>query len=188
MSDPPASPASPAAVPADAPAPRPVAHLVCGSTGAGKTTYALKLAAEGGAAAGAVRFSIDEWMAALYWPDAPKENVYAWALERTERIERQMLALCAQLFARGTDVIFDLGFFTRVQRERLRSAVAGLGAEPRLHYLDVPAAERWRRVSGRNEAEGETYALHVTRDMFDFCEDLFEPPDAAELAGAVVSR
>ena len=38
-------------------------HLICGSTGAGKTTYALELAER----IGAVRFSIDEWMTALFW-------------------------------------------------------------------------------------------------------------------------
>jgi hypothetical protein len=42
-------------------------HLICGSTGAAKTTYALQLAAE----LGAIRFLIDEWMAALFWMDSP---------------------------------------------------------------------------------------------------------------------
>jgi len=37
-------------------------HLVCGSTGAGKTTYARALSER----IGAVRFSIDEWMTALF--------------------------------------------------------------------------------------------------------------------------
>jgi len=46
---------------------RGVFHFICGSTGAGKTTYALKLSDE----IGAVRFSIDEWMAALFWMDTP---------------------------------------------------------------------------------------------------------------------
>ena len=42
-------------------------HLIWGSTGAAKTTYALQLAPE----LGAIRFSIDEWMAALFWMDSP---------------------------------------------------------------------------------------------------------------------
>ena len=41
-------------------------HLLCGPTGAGKTTYARELAE----AESAVRFSIDEWMSALFWMDA----------------------------------------------------------------------------------------------------------------------
>lgn len=161
----------------------PTAHLICGSTGAGKTTYARALAER----TGAIRLSIDEWMATLYWMDAPPENVYAWALERTERIERQMLALAGPLFAQGLDVVFDLGFFTRVQRGRIGAGVRALGGAVRLHYLPVPAAERWRRVAGRNGQQGETFALTVTREMFDFCEGLFEAPEEGELDGAVVA-
>lgn len=161
----------------------PTGHLVCGATGAGKTTYALALAE----ASGAIRFSIDEWMAALFWPDAPASDVYPWALERTERCERQIASLCAQLFARGLDAVLDLGFFTRVQRERVAAAVRAAGAEPRLHYLPVSVEARWERVSRRNEQGGETHTLTVTREMFDFCETLFEPPTASELTGAVIA-
>ena len=56
-------------------------HLLCGSTGAGKTTYGRRLAED----LGAVRFSIDEWMSALFWMDAPDPFTPAWAMERVER-------------------------------------------------------------------------------------------------------
>ncbi len=44
----------------------PRVHLIAGSTGAGKTTYARALAEQ----VGGVRFSIDEWMTALFWMDS----------------------------------------------------------------------------------------------------------------------
>lgn len=101
------------------------AHLVCGSTGAGKTAYAMRLAGK----TGAIRFSIDECMHRLYFADAPEPLSYQWALERVERCEAQILALCAQLAPAGTDVILDFGFFTRVQRgpalERMQFAALG---------------------------------------------------------------
>ena len=62
------------------------AHLICGSTGAGKTTYAMKIAEAGGS----VRFTIDEWMAALFFPDAPEPLSFQWALERVIRCENQI--------------------------------------------------------------------------------------------------
>jgi predicted kinase len=43
-------------------------HLISGSTGAGKTTYASQLSER----LKGVRFSIDEWMAALFWMDTPQ--------------------------------------------------------------------------------------------------------------------
>ena len=83
------------------------AHLICGSTGAGKTTYALKLAG----VTGAIRFTIDEWMARLFLPDAPEPLTFQWALERVIRCENQILAVCGQIAPLGRDVILDLGFF-----------------------------------------------------------------------------
>ena len=44
----------------------PLIHLICGSTGAGKTTYARELATN----IGGVVFSIDEWMVTLFGEDA----------------------------------------------------------------------------------------------------------------------
>ncbi len=45
----------------------PLIHLICGSTGAGKSTDARRLAAE----IGAVHFSLDQWTAAPYWTGNP---------------------------------------------------------------------------------------------------------------------
>jgi predicted kinase len=59
-------------------------HLICGSTGAGKTNYALRLSdhLEG------IRFSIDEWMATLFWMDTPQPlNLDVPAEERWRRVE-----------------------------------------------------------------------------------------------------
>jgi predicted kinase len=69
-----------------------------------------------------------------------------------------------------------------------RSEIAGLardaGFSGQLHVLDVPVAERWRRVQSRNAEKGETHQLQfaVTREMFDFVETLWEPPDEREMA------
>jgi predicted kinase len=68
-------------------------HLICGSTGAGKTTYALRLSdhLEG------VRFSIDEWMATLFWMDTPQPLNPAWSIERVERCLTQIWAVALEV-------------------------------------------------------------------------------------------
>ena len=89
-------------------------HLICGSTGAGKTTYAIALADR----VKGVRFSIDEWMTNLFLPDRPAELTLAWAVERTARSETQIWAVADQILARATDVVLDVGLSKRQHRDR----------------------------------------------------------------------
>ncbi len=85
---------------------------------------------------------------------------------------------------RGVAVILDLGFTTRASRERFVGLARAVGLMPRLHFVDVPANERWRRVEARNAAGSDQLAFAVDRAMFDYVEGLFEAPDAAEMAAA----
>ena len=156
------------------------AHLICGGVGAGKTTYARALAMR----LQAPRFSIDEWMRDLYLADAPSPFSYEWALERTLRCERQILSVCAQ--RPDLAAVLDFGFLEASHRERIRAACREIGLTPRLHYLDVDAETRWSRVGQRNAQRHETFVIQVTRQMFDFCETLFEAPGPEELRGATV--
>ena len=150
--------------------------LIVGSTGAGKTTYALCLADE----LGAVRFSIDEWMTALFWADSPQPLEFAWTMERIARCEALIFAQVRQLASRGVPALLDLGFTTKAHRDRFRALSSEAGLTCAVHFVDVPADERWYRVNRRNKERGETYAMQVDRQMFDFMEGMWEPPDQAE--------
>lgn len=153
-------------------------HLVCGSTGAGKTTYAAAFAAR----EGAVLFSIDEWMGRLYWPDAVPGADAEWGMERVERATAQMRAVIGQLAALGVPSVADAGFTTRADRAAFADWAREQGIPVRLHWLDLPPELRWSRVEARNRAGGEGTGFEVTRAMFDFVEGLWEAPDAAEMA------
>ncbi|MFT3770438.1 MAG: ATP-binding protein [Minicystis sp.] len=159
-------------------------HLICGSTGAGKTTYATALAQR----SGGVRFSIDDWMETLFSMDAPEVPDLAWALARTARCEAQMWAVADQLLARGVDVIFDVGLSKREHRDRFRERAAEVGAPCKLHFLDVDRETRRARVHRRNAERTATYAFEVPDAMFDFMEGWFEAPTGAELEGAEIVR
>jgi predicted kinase len=161
----------------------PTVHLICGSTGAGKTTYAKALADR----VRGVRFSIDEWMANLFVADRPDPLSLAWAVERTARCERQMWAAADQLLARGVDVVYDVGLSKREHRDRFRARAAQVGAETKLHYLDIDADTRRERVRRRNEdVANETSFFVITGPMFDWMERWFEAPDDDELYGAMI--
>jgi predicted kinase len=154
-------------------------HLICGSTGAGKSTYAQHLSER----LGAVRFSIDEWMSTLFWMDTPQPLQAAWSMQRVERCFCQIWAVASQVAGRGIPCVLDLGFGDANSRNRVYRLAGEAGLTVQLHVLDVPADERWRRVEVRNAERGGTYQLpfDVTREMFDFVETMWEPPTAQEM-------
>lgn len=150
----------------------PTVHLICGATGAGKTTFARKLAAE----RNAVRFSIDEWMANLFAADTPDPLTFDWAIERVSRCEAQIWHTGAAALDMGTDIVLDLGFTTREQRDRFRALAMEAGFDVALHHVTAGREVRLTRVRTRNRDRSEVFAFEVTDGMFDFMEDRFEPP------------
>jgi predicted kinase len=157
-------------------------HFIAGSTGAGKTTYAHKLAAE----IGGVCFAVDDWMAALFWPDSavmtggPVDAV--WAMERVERCAAMIWRVATDVARAGTPVLLELGFTTVETRSRYAALAAEAGLPVKLHFVDVPADERWRRVEARNAAASGPLDFPIDRAMFDYVEGMWEPPSAAEMA------
>jgi predicted kinase len=152
-------------------------HFICGSTGAGKTTYAAKLANE----IGAVSFCIDDWMAGLYWQDAPRPVEASWVKERVARCQMRIWDTAKEIAARGMPCILEIGFTQAATRSQFAAYVREAGLPVQLHFLDVPAQERWRRVEKRNAEKSGPLGFDVTREMFDFVEAMWEPPSQAEM-------
>jgi predicted kinase len=153
-------------------------HLVFGRVGAGKTTYARQYARDHRA----VFFCLDEWMANLFTMDAPQPFTLEWMLPRVERAERQIWTTAQQILAAGVDVVLELGFFTRAQRDRMRALAAG--HELQIHVVDAPAAVRRDRVRARNTSADRT--IEVDDATFDWAEGYFEPLGDDEQQGAVI--
>lgn len=154
--------------------------MIVGCTGAGKTTYARKLAEE----LGSVRFSIDEWMTTLFWADSPQPIEFSWTMERVNRCEARIFDMVLQLAACGVTAVLDLGFTRLEHRDKFRALAREAGLTVAIHFIDVPADERWCRVNHRNKQRGETFAMEVDRQMFDFMEAMWEPPSEAEWRAA----
>jgi predicted kinase len=157
-------------------------HMVFGPQGAGKSTYARQLAER----VAGVRFSIDDWMGHLYGPDLPKPMDIAWIMQRVHRCEQRIWATAADVAARGSDVVLDLGFMKEANRTEFLSLAASNGLPTQLHLVDAPCDIRRRRVLARNQHKGETFSFEVTPAMFDFMEQQFEPATAVELESCKV--
>jgi predicted kinase len=159
-------------------------HVIFGPSGAGKTTYAHGFARR----EGAVAFILDDWMARLFAPDMPQPIEYEWMIERVQRCEAQIWSTAAAVLATGTPVILDIGLMRRADRARVREIAAAAELPLQFHLVDAPAETRRARVAERNMVRGETFAIEVTPELFDFIEGVWEPPEPAELDGAIISR
>jgi predicted kinase len=153
-------------------------HLICGSTGAGKTTYARALANSNGG----VVFSIDEWMVSLFGEDAPDALDPAWIFPRVHRCEAQMWAMALQLGKLGVPSILDFGFQRQEHRQKYGRLAKQAQFAAKLHVLNVDASERWKRIEARNMNQGESFHMEITRGMFDYIETTWELPSDDEVA------
>ena len=161
-----------------------VLHVIFGPSGAGKTTYAHQFARR----EKAVAFILDEWMARLFAADMPEPIEYEWMIERVQRCEAQIWSSAAGVLAAGTDVILDIGLMRKDDRARVREIGEATGLPLQWHFVTASAESRRARVAERNVVRGESFAIEVTPELFDFIEGVFEPPEPHELKGAIVSE
>ena len=126
-------------------------HFICGSTGAGKTTYAMALAQR----AKAVCLSIDAWMGGFFVVRLPGGRTIVWDLQRAARCEALMWSVADQVVARGIDVVFDVPLVRCDDRDRFRARASQTAALIKMHYLDVPREVRRARLLARSrKADG----------------------------------
>lgn len=87
-------------------------HLIEGPIGAGKSTFAAKLARQ----IGAPHINLDDWMSTLFSPDRPTYDVVDWYLERKNRCIAQIWKLTCEVAKSGSDIILELGLILESDR------------------------------------------------------------------------
>jgi predicted kinase len=149
---------------------RPVAVLLCGVAGAGKTTYAQVLEREGFA-----RLSIDEelWRRfGRYGVDYAPER-YAELSSQAESWVREQLAALLQ---QGKDVVVDSSLWRRSRRDEYKALVTLAGGRWRLiHLVQRPEVLR-ARLRKRAQRFDANAAFAITDEMLDDYLAGFEPP------------
>lgn len=151
-------------------------HLVIGPVGAGKSTFARRLADD----ERAVHLDLDAWMAALFAADRPQTDTMPWYLERTERCIAQIWSTTRQLVAVGTNVVLEIGMIRRADRHRLYGWIDADALDVKVWVVDAPREVRRARVEQRNRERGATFKMVVPPEIFELASDLWEPPDDDE--------
>lgn len=141
------------------------AHLIHGFIGSGKTTFARQLESD----LPALRFTQDEWMVRLYGDDPPVDEFPVFF----GRISEQIGKLWPRCLELGMDVVLDLHFWSRKQRDETRATASALGVSTRLYRLACTEEEAWQRIEHRNRNLNGN--LYISRDTFDALKIRFEP-------------
>lgn len=141
--------------------------LVCGPAGAGKSTHALELEADG-----YVRLSFDEESWRLGHRDHPLGPAV------TASVHADLQRRLVEHVRAGDDVVVDTSFWSRAQRDAYRALLAPYRVVPVVHYLRTPRDVVLARLERRRHTSGNDVV--VSRDRALAYLDGFEVPTPEE--------
>ena len=147
-------------------------HLMVGLPCSGKTTKARQLEKK----YNALLLTPDIWHLKLFGSDTlPKYHDKKYGA-----IESIMWDHASRVLSLGLDVILDFGFWAKEERDNFRGKAKELGAKFKIHYMDVPKGELYKRLDERNK-KAKDGAFVISREEMDRYVSIFEPPTREEL-------
>ncbi|GIM91179.1 AAA family ATPase [Paractinoplanes toevensis] len=152
--------------------------LMVGLPGSGKTVRGRELAAEHGA----LLLTPDAWALTLFGQEDRQQerpDGKRWLLEGL------LIALAVETLRLRLSVVLDFGLWSRDERSALRWMAASVGATSEIVYLPVERDVQWSRIQHRwKHAPEQTFPMAEAE--LDPWREMFEVPDADELAGSVL--
>jgi predicted kinase len=154
-------------------------HIMVGLPCSGKTTLARKLEMK----FSALRLTPDDWHIRLFghdFGDNMTESDEKTHDSRHDSVESLMWDVAARVLALGVDVILDFGFWSRTERDEFRSRAKDLGADFKIHFVDVPEEVLVERLEARNATHPAGTFLVPNAKLEEWIQ-IFEPPSPEEL-------
>ena len=150
---------------------KPLAYIIIGFIGSGKTTFARKLEKE----TGAVRFTKDEWMVRVFGNTPPKDKFEEYDNKMTS-LATDMALKCLKA---GISVIIDEGFWVKEHRDAISKKVKNVGAIPKLYYLKAPFEIMKARTLKRSK-NPPVDSFSIDEESFNQYWKHFRPPGRDE--------
>jgi predicted kinase len=145
--------------------------LMCGIAGAGKTTYAKELEAQG-----YVRLSIDEevWERfGRYGVDYDPPMYEKHSAEAEAALQQRLI----DLIRAGRDVVVDYSFWERSTRDRYKRLVVAAGGRWDIVYLKVSPERLRERLAARRARLDANAAFPITDALLERFMAGFQAPD-----------
>ena len=150
-----------------------VLYFMCGRAGAGKSTLARKMCAD----RNAILFCEDQWLARLF-DGATTLDEY---IHRRGRIRKLLEEHVPAILKAGHSVVLDFGGNTIRDRSWVRALFESVAAPHELHYIVADSMLCRLRIAERNRTKPEgIYWGHVSEELFDAVDKLFQPPTSDE--------
>lgn len=137
---------------------QPIAYVICGFIGSGKTTFARKLEIE----TGALRITKDEWIIKIYGNKVTSDKNFEVYDKKITELAKD---IAFKILKSGGDVIIDEGFWVKSQRDDIKKKILNIGAKPILYYVECPVEKMRERVVNRSK--------NPTKDSFEISEEMF---------------
>jgi predicted kinase len=153
-------------------------HLMVGLPCSGKTTKAKQLEKE----YNALLLTPDAWHLKLFGQDAGSK--YHDKFHST--IESIMWDHASRVLQLGVDVILDFGFWAKEERDNFRRRAKKLGVNFKIHYMDVPIKELYKRLEKRNKKTEGSFI--IPKEYMDIYVGIFQPPTPEELVESNIAK
>ena len=151
---------------------QPIAYVISGFIGAGKTTFARKLEKE----TGAIRITKDEWVIKIFGNKITSDKNFE---KYDKNITELATDIAFKILRAGKDVIIDEGFWVKSQRDDIKKKILEVGAKPILYYVECPVEKMRERVVTRSKIPPED-SFEISGEMFVSYLKYWEPPEEDE--------